>query len=97
VKDLLLNVGSGGGAAAAPAAGGAPTGGAAAAEESAAKEEEKEEGRVILPTAWTLLTPGQKRKNQTRTWASVFSTRQFHFFFCLLYRYQRSSCTFMAH
>ena len=71
-----MNVGSGGGAAAAPAAGGAPTGGAAAAEEPAAKEEEKkEEGRVILPIAWTLLTPGQKRKNPTKTWALVFSTR----------------------
>jgi hypothetical protein len=79
-----LNVGSGGGAAAAPAAGGAPTGGAAAADEPAAEEEKKEEGRVILPIAWTLLTPGQRRKNQTRTWASVFSTRQFHssFAFC---------------
>ena len=73
-----MNVGSGGGAAAAPVAGGAPTGGAAAAEEPAAKEEEKkEEGRVILPIACTPLTPCQKRKNQTRTWASVFSTRHF--------------------
>jgi hypothetical protein len=80
-----LNVGSGGGAAAAPTAGGAPAGGAAAAEEPAAKEEEKEEGKVIHPIAWILLTPGQKRKNQTRIWASVFSTRQFHssFAFCI--------------
>jgi hypothetical protein len=70
-----LNVGSGGGAAAAPAAGGAPTGGAAAAEEPAAKEEEKkEEGRILSQLSWTLLTLYQKRKNQTRTWASVYST-----------------------
>lgn len=75
MKDLLLNVGSGGGAAAAPAAGGAPTAGAAAAEEPAAKEEEKEEGKTIPRMSRPLLTAYQKRKNQTRIWASVSSTK----------------------
>ena len=88
MKDLLLNVGSGGGAAAAPAAGGA-SGGAAAAEET--KEEEKEEGmlnpKLITHKDRTDGLP-QKKKSQTRTWVSAFSTKHlsssFPFLLCLV-------------
>lgn len=85
VKDLLMNVGSGGGAAAAPAAGGAAAGGAAAAEE-APKEEEKEEGEFISPPrsdcgevtvgAWLTQICVQRRRSQTKTWASVSSIKR---------------------
>ena len=77
MKDLLLNVGSGGGAAAAaPAAGGAATAGGAAAADEPAEEEKKEEGKQDSNDARIQLTHSQKRKSQTRTWASVYSTRQ---------------------
>lgn len=64
--------GSGGGGGAA-AAGGAASGGDAAVE---TKEEEKEEG--IYPKMrdlWQKLTCVQRRKSQTRTWASDSSIR----------------------
>ena len=79
VKDLLLNVGSGGGAA--PAAGAASGGAAGAAEADApAAEEKKEEGASahtniqVRPRTW--LTNQQRRRSQTRTWASVSSTKR---------------------
>lgn len=79
---MLLNVGSGGGAAAAPAASGgaggaAPAGDAGAAEE---KKEEKEEGMLNGPphgVSVLLLMRIQRKKSQTRTWASDFSIRQY--------------------
>jgi hypothetical protein len=84
---MLLNVGSGGGAAAAaPAAGGAAAGGAAAADEPAKEEEKKEEGtirhlielrpRYLRPALLTCFCALQRRRNPTRIWASVSSTRR---------------------
>lgn len=76
---MLLNVGSGGGAA--PAAGGAAAGGAAAGEAAAEapKEEEKEEGKHN----WTSgsgqaerLTVQQRRRNPTKIWVLVSSTKR---------------------
>ncbi len=82
VKDMLLNVGSGGGAAAAPSGG---AGGATAADTPAeeVKEEKKEEGKscrinnvFLMPLCFHILTrvASQKRRIQTRIWASVSST-----------------------
>lgn len=98
---MLVNVGSGGGAAAAPAAGGAAAGGAAAADEPAKEEEKKEEGTSDegLSSNLTNIYP-QKRKNQTRIWVSVFSTRLLifrHFLFPVPIPYEKaSSCTALA-
>jgi hypothetical protein len=91
VKDLLLNVGSGGGAAAAPAAGGA--GGAAAGGDAAAPEEEKEEGASFHTTYQqrTFTNSAQRRRSQTRTWASVSSTKRLLSYLLRLLPY--SGCT----
>ena len=74
MKDMLLNVGSGGGAAAAPAAGG---GGAAAAADAPAEEkkEEKEEGKIHPSIGRHVLTVSQRKRNQTKIWVSVSSTK----------------------
>jgi hypothetical protein len=75
VKDLLLNVGSGGGAAPAAAGGAAAGGDAPAAEEA---KEEKEEGtlyQLLYQRIFTDIVP-QRRKSQTKTWASVCSTKR---------------------
>lgn len=86
VKDLLLNVGSGGGAAA-PAAGGPTAGGDAPAAEE--KKEEKEEGKsnsIVKLGCESLMILLQRKKNPTRTWASVYSTKRAippNFFFIL--------------
>lgn len=74
-----MNVGSGGGAAAAPAAGGAGAAAGGAAEE-APKEEEKEEGeftclRSSVHGRHTDIQ-SQRRKSQTRIWASGCSTKR---------------------
>ena len=78
---MLLNVGSGGSAAAAPT-GGATGGAAAEAPAAAAEEEKKEEGKLgqapsLRDRPFGLLTNScqQRRKNRTRTWVSVSSTR----------------------
>lgn len=84
VKDLLLNVGSGGGAATV-SSGGAPAAGGAAAPEAPKEEEKKEEGRTprfVLFRLKLKLTISQRRKSQTKTWVSVFSTKGFHIFRC---------------
>lgn len=77
---MLLNVGSGGGAAAAPTGG--ASGGAAAEAPAAAAEEKKEEGKLsqaplLRDRLFSLLSNvcSQRRRNRTRTWASVSSTR----------------------
>ena len=78
MKDLLLNVGSGGGAAAAPVAGGGAAAAGGSAEE-APKEEEKEEGKIHAHKIMVvdgMLTTQQKRRNQTRIWASVYSIKR---------------------
>lgn len=82
---MLLNVGSGGSAAAAPT-GGAAGGAAAEAPSAAAEEEKKEEGKPASPAPnlqthrlciSTNFCP-QRRRNRTRTWALVSSTRLQH-------------------
>ena len=86
VKDMLMNVGSGGGAAAAAPAGGAGAAAGGAAEE-APKEAEKEEGEfmnliylracaVLEDEVLMSLCELQRRRSQTRTWASVSSTKR---------------------
>lgn len=75
---MLLNVGSGGGAApAAAAAGGAgaAAGGAAPAEE--VKPEEKEEGTSTRTLEHVIADKmcSQRKKNPTKIWALVFSTK----------------------
>lgn len=77
IKDLLTNVGSAGPAA--PAAAGGAAGGAAAPE--AAPEEKKEEGKSTpgdFLAQTRSLTPAQRRRSPTRTWASVCSTKRFN-------------------
>ena len=97
VKDMLLNVGSGGGAAAAPTSGGgaaASGGGGAAAAEEEKEEEKKEEGMFLdneglnstrRGVSLTQCATLQRRKNPTRTWVSVSSTKHsLHLNFCTL-------------
>lgn len=78
---MLLNVGSGGSAAAAPT-GGAAGGAAADVPVAPPEEEKKEEGKL----SWAPYPQGslfcilinnrpQRKRNRTRTWASVSSTR----------------------
>lgn len=79
MKDLLLNVGTGGGAAAAPG-GGAASGGAGPAETPAdePKKEEKEEGKLPVSRVQHVCAdtfPGQRKKNQTKTWALGYLTK----------------------
>ena len=84
VKDMLLNVGSGGGAAAAAPSGGAAASGGAADAPAAKEEEKKEEGEIacvvsIYTVCWKSLTYFlQRRKSQTRIWASVCSIKRLH-------------------
>jgi hypothetical protein len=82
-----LNVGSGGGAAAAPTSGGATAGGDAAAAET--KEEEKVEGKHFALQLGELvdavLMTSQRRKSQTRIWASDFLTKYLPHLSCLYF------------
>jgi len=82
VKDMLLNVGSGGGGAAAAApSGGAATSGGAGDAPAAKEEEKKEEGKIagIISASWIIFTHSlQRRKSQTRIWASVCLIKRLH-------------------
>ena len=80
-----MNVGSGGGAAAAPTAGGAAGGAAAAAEEKVEEKEEGKESNLCRRLVETLLMFLQRRKSQTRIWASDFSTKFFAHLSCLYF------------